>query len=65
MAITRRIDTEILTLVEGVPLDRHPVAVYLAGLSDSGRRTMRQVLDTLAGLLTGEADALTCNWAAV
>jgi len=44
-------------------LDRNPAAVYLAGLSESGRRTMHQALDVMAGMLTGNADALACNWA--
>ena len=42
----------------------HPVAVYLARLAPGSRRTMRQVLDVIAGLLTnGQADAITLPWA--
>jgi len=51
-----------LALIETQGLDRNPAAVYLAGLSDSGRRTMRQALDVIAGILTGNADCLACNW---
>jgi hypothetical protein len=63
--ITRQTDAAALVLAQAIPLDRHPALVYLAGLSDSGRRTMRQGLDTMAGLLTGEVDALVCNYAAL
>ena len=42
----------------------HPVAVYLARLAPGSRRTMRQALDVIAGLLTdGRADAITLPWA--
>jgi len=64
-AITPRTDAEILTLSGEVRPDRHPAVVYLAGLSEGGRRTMRQALDVMAGLLTGEADALSCDWSKV
>lgn len=41
----------------------HPVAVYLARLAPGSRRTTRQALDVVAGLLTeGRADALTLPW---
>jgi site-specific recombinase XerD len=47
-------------------LDSNPAAVYLARLKPTGRRTMRQALDVMAGLLTGsKADALACPWAAL
>jgi len=54
-----------LALIETQGLDRNPAAVYLASLSDSGRRTMRQALDVIAGLLTGNSDCLACNWGAL
>jgi site-specific recombinase XerD len=48
-------------------LDQNPAVVYLAGLNtESGRRTMRQALNTIADILTsGQADAFGCNWGAV
>ena len=33
--------------------------------TESGRRTMRQSLDTIAGILTGHADAVECQWGAI
>jgi len=47
-------------------LDQNPAAVYLAHLKPSGRRTMRQALNVMAGLLTGgKAEALVCPWPAL
>ncbi len=46
--------------------DRHPPAVYLAGLASGSRRTMRQALDAMAALLTGnQSDAESLNWASL
>jgi len=48
------------------PLDRNAAAVYLASLAVGSRRTMREALNAIAAMLTdGNADALTCNWAAL
>lgn len=52
-----------LALSSAPPLDQNPAAVYLAGLSPSGRRSQRQALDVMAGLLTGSADCLALRWA--
>jgi site-specific recombinase XerD len=50
----------------GTPAERHPVAVYLAGLSQGARRTMRQALDRIAGLLSGgRQDANSLQWPAL
>lgn len=45
--------------------DQDPVAVYLAGLSPSSRRTMRQALDTIARLGLGKetVTARSVPWA--
>lgn len=44
-------------------LECNPAAVYLASLSESSRRPMRQALDNLAERLTGSPDAFGCDWA--
>lgn len=55
-----------LVLIAPLPLDRNPAAVYLAGLAnDKARRVQKNALDTIAAMLTGEADCLSCNWAAL
>jgi integrase/recombinase XerD len=63
----------LLTLSAGLttPVKRtrrtqKPAAVYLARLAPGSRRTMREALNTIAGLLTdGRQDAETLPWAAV
>ena len=55
-----------LVLVQPLPLDQCPAAVYLAQLKKSSRRPQKQALDLVASLLSaGSADCLTLNWAAV
>lgn len=50
-----------------LPLDQNPAAVYLASLnSPTGRRTQRQALEVMAGLMSGgQADALSFPWDAL
>ncbi len=44
-------------------IDQNAAAIYLTSLnSESGRRTMRQVLNVCAGLLSDNADALSFDW---
>ena len=45
-----------------LPLDRHPVAVYLAGLARGSRRAQRTALRTIAKLVSHEADEMTLPW---
>jgi site-specific recombinase XerD len=51
-----------LILANPLPLEGAPVAVYLAGLSVSSRRTMAGALATLAELLTGQVDPHYVAW---
>lgn len=54
------------SLVVTVPFDRHPAAVYLAKLSPGSRRSMRQALNVVAGMLTdGQDNAQSFKWAAL
>jgi len=59
--------THDLTLTTALPVDRHPVAVYLASLpSHHSRRNMARDLATIAGLLTaGRGDAQSLDWSAL
>jgi integrase/recombinase XerD len=55
-----------LALTAPVPLTEHPAAVYLSSLSPGSRPTMRQALNAIAQILTGNiCDALTLDWAAL
>ena len=46
--------------------DQNPAIVYLAGLSEGSRRTMRQALNAIADLVSsGKANAVTLPWAAL
>src|SRR3978361_569030 len=52
-----------LAVVDAVPLERHPVAVYLARLAPSSRRTMLAALHAIASLLSDErCDAWSLDW---
>ena len=52
-----------LTASARLPADLHPAKVFLASLGAGSRRTMRQALDVMAGLLTGgQCDAETLDW---
>ena len=63
-ALTRASAAALITRQE--TLDEHPAVVYLASLAPGSRRTMRQALDTIARIITGEqADALTLQWRAL
>ena len=55
-----------LLRAEALPVERHPAAVYLASLGFGSRRTMRQSLGVIAGLLSGgRADVKTLRWEAL
>src|SRR6202521_1601528 len=52
-----------LAVPEKIALDRHPVAVYLARLAPSSRRTMGAALDAIANLLSDDrCDAWSLDW---
>jgi site-specific recombinase XerD len=52
-----------LAVVERVPLQNHPVAVYLARLALSSRRTMHAALNSIASLLSHDRyDAWSLDW---
>jgi site-specific recombinase XerD len=53
-----------IALVEegALPLDRHPVAVYLAGSAPGSRRTMRAALRVIAALVNPAATEVTLPW---
>src|SRR4051812_16567231 len=55
-----------LMVVQELPLDQNPAAVYLPHLTPGGQRTMGEALNKIAALLTeGRATALTCRWSAL
>ncbi|MGD0679730.1 MAG: tyrosine-type recombinase/integrase [Polyangiaceae bacterium] len=45
-----------------LPLGRHPVAVYLAGLAAGSRRTQRAALRIAAKLVSSDANEMTFPW---
>src|SRR5438105_10792378 len=52
-----------LAVLDKIELDRHAVAVYLARLAPSSRRTMRAALDAIASLLSDDrCDAWSLAW---
>ena len=55
-------DALVLSPKPSLPLDRHPVAVYLAGLARGSRRAQRTALRTVAKLVSHEADEMTLPW---
>jgi len=58
--------SEVLPSAVALPLSEQPATVYLAGLSERSRRTMRGDLQTMAALLSGgRYDAQTLNWSSV
>jgi site-specific recombinase XerD len=52
----------VLVADSELPLERHPVAVYLAGLAPGSRRTQRAALRTIATLVSPAATELTLPW---
>lgn len=55
-----------LSIIDQLPIDQNPAAVYLASLGSVGsRRVQAQALRVIAQILTGDPDILRCNWAAL
>jgi hypothetical protein len=55
-----------LTVLEPLPLEQNPAAVYLAGLpSPNSQRNLRRYLNQIARLLQSEADAFAIPWSQV
>lgn len=55
-----------LAQVEVMPLEEHPVAVYLAGLGVRSRRTIKGDLETIARLLSGGmCTAFSLSWSSL
>ncbi|MEO8609544.1 MAG: site-specific integrase [Chloroflexota bacterium] len=61
-AIITATDPE-LTVLEPLPLDQNPAAVYLAGLpSPNSQRNLRRYLNQIAHLLKSDSDAFSIQW---
>jgi integrase/recombinase XerD len=59
-------NTALILSIEGQGLDYNPAAVYLATLKPNGRRTMKQSLDLVAGMLSsGQDDAFSLDWSRI
>jgi site-specific recombinase XerD len=58
--------TTNLSLIDSLPLDQNPAAVYLARLKKSSRRPQKSALDTVAGILSGgRLDCFNLDWSRV
>jgi site-specific recombinase XerD len=55
-------EAQTLILTRPGSLDKHPAAVYLAGLSEASRRPMSSALAALAQMLIGLADPYRVAW---
>jgi site-specific recombinase XerD len=69
-ALTFTQSQDLRMVTPPLPFDRHPAAVYLAGLSsERSRRVTAQALRTITALITGEdprqADIFALNWSAL
>ena len=63
-ALTTTQPTDLI-IIDPLPLDQHPAAVYLASLAPSGRVTQHAALNIIAGLLTSNYDAFACDWSRI
>ncbi len=56
-------DSSNLRRVEPLPLTTNPASVYLSGLREGSRRTIKWCLNSIAAIVTGgECDCLTLDW---
>ena len=55
-------DALALVAQPALPLDRHPVALYLAGLAPGSRRTQRAALRIIAKIVSLAADEMNLPW---
>ncbi|MGI6294684.1 MAG: tyrosine-type recombinase/integrase [Armatimonadota bacterium] len=64
MAADTALATTETAIAANLRADNHPAAVYIMSLAPGSRRTMKEALDTIAGILTsGRDDAVSLNWA--
>ena len=54
--------SDLIPMLRYGRIDQHPAAVYLNGLAPGSRRSMRQALNVIAGIIAEGADASAIPW---